>query len=241
MTSKVPGACGICDTLPMPQLVALDLLMGDSSRWPATVWRNFHAPVGPVIPPPMRRWGAVRLGQAWLEDHGFADLMTRSVVQHHYGHVPVLAVDPEQLVESGVMARGDRADVPDGRLNPMAYIEYYNAGIDAGKKGLELLMAHVKALEEKKADVPLTLVKMLVDVGAKLAMSQAAIKSREPSQPQLDDDEGFRAGAGGVPSPRMGHARIRDVDGETRPVHDEGPADRDRYNRRAEQEGSPKL
>lgn len=237
---RIPGGCGICDTLPADRLVELDLLMGDSSRWPSTVWRNFNTPQGPIIPPAMRRWGAVRLGRAWLDEHGFGDLASSASRHYNAGHVPVIAVDPDTLVANGVMVAGG-SELPDHRINPIAFLDFYHRGIEAGTKGIDLLMAHVKKLEDAKEEVPLTLIKMLVDVGGKLAVSQATLKAREPSQPQGDDDEGFRAGAGGLPSPRYGHTRIRTVDGVTGPVHDEGPADRTTYNERAKQEGSPEL
>ncbi len=77
----------------------------------------------------------------------------------------------------------------------------------------------------------------LAEAGQKMAGVVA--RSKVPiSTPNL---EGFRAGAGGLPSPRMSGHRIRSVDGERRPVRDEGYADREEYNRKARERGGETL
>lgn len=238
--NRIPGGCSVCDQVAPSALVELDLLMGDASRWPSSVWDKFAAPAGLIIPPAMRRWGAARLGLAWLQENGYADIGKSSVYHHYEKHTPVIAVDPDKLVENGVLVSGGGA-IPDPAINPIAYLRFYAKGIEAGIKGLELLMAMVKELEEKDQAVPLSLIKLLTDIGGKLATSQAQIKAREKSIGTEDDDEGFRAGAGGLPSDRMGHARIRTVGGVSGPIHDEGPKDRAAYNDRAAQEGGDPL
>jgi len=230
--SHVPGArCGVCDVVMNEARIELDLLMADPQRWPATIWDRWEPP-GDVVPPAMRLWGAVKMGQNWLADHGYGDITKASVTEHYNRHVPLL---PDAATVEAAKKAVDRA------LDPRAYLEFYAEGIRAGKKGVELLMKHVAELEAAGTKVPLPLIKMLVDVGGKLSMSQAGIVSRQPSQPTLDDDEDFRAGATGVPGPRIGHGRIRQIAGESRFVRDEGPKDRAEYAARQVQEGGTGL
>lgn len=77
----------------------------------------------------------------------------------------------------------------------------------------------------------------LADAGQKMA----GMVARSKVNVAPPDLSGFRAGATGLPSQRMGHSRLRVVDGERRPVKDEGRADRKHYNKRARQEGGPLL
>lgn len=77
----------------------------------------------------------------------------------------------------------------------------------------------------------------LADAGQKMA-GMVARSKLNIAPPDLS---GFRAGASGLPSPRMGGHRVRTVEGERRPVKDEGRADRKHYNARARQEGGPLL
>jgi hypothetical protein len=239
MTTPGPGSCAICDGLAIDDLAELDLLLGDPRRWPANVWGIFETPKGPVLPPQMKRWGAARLGQQWLIEHGYNFRNQRWRVAKHYREdTPKIAVDPDELVQLGLLVRGGKAS-PNATINPLGYLEFYNEGIKAGKKGIELLMAYVAKLEKDEAAIPLPLIKLLVDVGAKLATSQAMIKSREPSQPELgDDDDAFRINP---PGQRIGHQRVRMIEGQSTVVRDEGPKDRAAYNERARQEGSPTL
>jgi len=209
-------------------------MMADPGRWPKAVWGVFDLPDGPNVPPVMREWGALEVGVAWLNENGYGDLNKAHVRNHYERHVTLIPQDP---AAAGAAADGKSA--PDPTIDPLAYLRFYMKGIEIGRKGLELLAEHVDQLQQKKLPVPLNLIKMMVDAGAKLAVSQATIKAREKSLPTElgDEDEGFRA----APGPKFDHTRIRDVAGETRPVHDEGPADRAVYNDRAGQEGGPKL
>jgi hypothetical protein len=232
-----PAACAVCATVPESRRLELDLMMGDPSRWPKAIWGVFDLPDGPNVPPVMREWGALEVGVAWLNENGWGDLNKAHVRNHYERHVTLIPQDP---VAAGAAAEGRLP--PDATVDPLAYLRFYMKGIEVGRKGLELLAKHVEDLQEKNLPVPLNLIKMMVDAGAKLAVSQAQIKSREKSIPDElgDEDDGFRGG-GDPPGPRFGHTRIRNVAGEARPVHDEGPADRAAYNARADQEGGTKL
>lgn len=240
--SPRPSPCPVCDQLEPRARRDLDLLMGDPARWPSSVWGVFDAPNGPEVPPKMREWGAVEVGQAWLAEHGYIDVGKTGVREHYERHVPLVPTTPEQLLAAGILASGGSEEEAAHIVDPLAYLRYYMKGLEVGQKGLELLLTYVDTRQKAKQEVPVGLIKMMVDVGAKLAVSQAQIKAREKSQPQIDDsDEDFRGGDRGIPSPRMGHHRIRDVGGERQPIHDEGPKDRATYNARAAKEGSPSL
>lgn len=233
-----PAPCQICSSLDDNPRLELDLLMGDPTRWPGAIMAVWDRPAGgPELPPVMREWGALEVGVQWLNEHGYGDIANKAVVRNHYERHVTLIPSDAQIVAAGA----DGEKVPDPRIDPLAYLRFYMKGIEVGRKGLELLAKHVEDLQEKNLPVPLSLIKMMVDAGAKLAVSQAQIKAREKSQPELgDEDDDFRGG-GNPPGPRFGHTRIREVDGETRPVHDEGPADRRHFNERADQEGTTRL
>lgn len=237
------GACRICDTLPADQLVELDLLMADPRRWPRTAWRIFDPPKG-VLPASYRRYGAVNVGRDWLTAHGWT--FSNLVIRRHYRFdVPLVAIDPAELVHRGLIAGSDgrvAGPVPEP-LDATAFLRYYNEGIKLGIQGLELLTKRVQKLIDTEQEVPLALIKQIVDTGAKLAMSQASIKAAGKGfgGDDGDENEGFRIGAGDDASPRIGHSRVRTIDGERVPVVDEGPADRADYNERARQEGRPLL
>lgn len=238
MAAGAERRCAVCTRVDQFDLIELDTLMGDPSAWPATIWGIFNPPTGDV-PASYRRYGAVEMGLDWLGRHGFDDI-TRTQVRNHYRFdVPKIATNPADLVATGLIARGNQTEV--AKLDPGAYLRYYNAGVEVGIKGLGLLQDRIATLQAEGKEVPLALVKLAVDVGSKLAMSQAAIKAAGKPWGDQDDDDGFRAGSAPEPSPRFGHHRIRTIDGEARPVKDMGPADRDRFNERARQEGSPEL
>lgn len=222
-------------------LIELDALMGDPSAWPASVWGNvFEKPQGD-LPAAYRRFGAIEMGVEWLARHDYLELDRGDVRRHYRYDVPKIATTPADLVATGLIARGN-ARTTIAKLNPLAYLTYYNTGIEVGIEGLNLLMDRIETLKKENKEVPIALVKMALDAGGKLAMSQAAIKAQGRPFGQDDDaDDGFRTGAGDAPSTRMGHHRIRTVEGESRPIRDTGPADRAAYNERARQEGSPEL
>lgn len=234
-------ACLVCERVDQFDMIELDAVMGDPSAWPASVWGNvFEKPSGD-LPASYRRWGAVEMGLEWITQRGYAGIDRTDVRRHYRFDVPKIATNPADLVATGLIARGNARQAI-ATLNPLRYLEYYNTGIEVGVEGLKLLQDRIAELKAKGHEVPLALVKMALDAGSKLAMSQAAIKAAgKPWGADDDSDEGFRAGSAPEPSTRMGHHRIHVVEGESRPVRDTGPADRAAYNARARQEGSPEL
>ncbi len=232
--------CKVCSHVAELDLIQLDLLMGDASRWPADTWGRFRPPAGP-LPSSYRRFGAVEVGIKYLVERGYLEIPRSSVRRHFRFDVPTI-VTPDELAGVGQAADvpGNRAVGPPGLVEPLAYIKFYQRGISLGNRGLELMEKRIEALVEKGTEVPLALLLEVIKLGAKLATSQAAIR-KSAGEDEDDEDEGFRAGSAPLPSPRFGHSRIRTVDGVARPVRDEGPADRADYNRRAEQEGSTTL
>jgi hypothetical protein len=236
--------CVVCDTIPQGDLIELDLIMGDATKWPPNVWGRFDRPAAP-LPPSFRRFGAIESGMRLLQSRGHL-LITRQHVRKHYnlGHVPITAAEPDDLVAAGVAASSDNRQVtlPGAPIDPLAYIRYYQKGIALGNRGLELMHERIEAMVAAGEVIPLAVLKMVVDLGAKLATSQAAIKAKGVELGgDSDPEEGFRAGSAPLPSARMGHARVRIVEGVSRPVTDQGPADRAHYSERARQEGSPEL
>lgn len=235
--------CALCNTMPPGDLVELDLLMADPMRWPVTIWKGF-APPENALPASYRRFGAMNMGTTWLDSHGYSFTM-QQVRKHLRYDVPVLSVSVDDLIGRGIVAQSTERNSRPGHstdaIDPLAYIRLYNKGISLGLKGLELLSARVQALIDKGEDVPLPLVKMIVDAGLKLAQSQASIKAagRNFGDEGGEENEAFR-GAGEI-SPRLGHQRVRRIEGEMRPVTDDGLADRTRYNERAAQEGGIRI
>lgn len=238
------GACRICDTLGPQELVELDMLLADPLRWPKTVWGLFDAPkvsADGMLPVSYRRFGAMEMGTQWLMANGYD--ISRAILRKHFvNHVPVIHVSVDELVQRGLIkidhqSRHSAQDIVD----PTNFIRFYQLGVDIGLQGLELLQKRVAKMLDDGEEVPIALIKQIVDTGAKLAMSQAQLRTRgnvfEP-----DDGAEMDAFRGGDDvSPRFAGVRVRTVEGEARPVADEGPTDRKRYNARARQEGSPEL
>ncbi|HEY6014248.1 MAG TPA: hypothetical protein VIU37_09575 [Candidatus Limnocylindrales bacterium] len=241
--TRPTAVCGVCTAVNPIDLIELDTLMGDPAAWPASVWKTpgfaWQVPKGD-LPASYRRFGAVEMGVEWIRQHGYDEVDRRDVRRHYRFDVPKIAVTPDQLVATGLIARGNTS-TNIARLNPLAYLDYYNTGIEVGLTGLQLIRDKIAALQAAGEQVPLALVKMAIDAGKSLAMSQASIKARGYPWGDEDDDDGFRAGSAPEASPRMGSHRVRVIDGEARPVRDRGPADRATYNERARQEGSPLL
>lgn len=237
------NGCVVCGTLPPGELVELDLILADPLRWPKTVWGRFSPPEG-GLPASYRRFGAEAMGREWLMANGY-DIPKGSLRKHIRYDVPVISVDVDELLARGLIGltkdgpRGDRQLTQP--IDPLAYIRFYNAGIELGLQGLTLLNQRVQDLIDAKEEVPLPLVKMIVDAGMKLATSQAAIKAsgKRFGDDEADENDAFRGGDD--ISPRFAGTRVRQIEGEARPVADEGPTDRKRYNERARMEGSPTL
>lgn len=249
MASQPPGReCGVCRKVADVDLVRLDLLAGDPARWPRTIWQDaglpgkggWEPPKG-LLPPRYRSWGQFKVASDWLARNGYEDL-TENQIRGHLKHIPMVARRPVELAETGLVAG---RPVPTPRpVDPNAYLAYYAKGVAAGIRGLELLERRIARLEERGEEVPLDLIKMMVDAGAKLATSQAQIRSRGVKMHEDNDDDAFRRAASPEPegeATRVGHVRIRTVGGETRPIMDEGRADRTAYNERARKEGNPEI
>jgi len=236
--------CAICRDVPTGDLVELDLLMGDAGRWPATVWGIFKPPKGRMTPA-RQRFGAVEMGRAWLVDHGHS--FSDRIIRNHYRYdVTVIAASVEDLVNRGLIERGsNRTDglaLTADSIDPKAFLTYFDRGIKLGNRSLELLEKRVEDLVNRKEDVPFTLLRALAELGSKLATTQATIRARGLRwDDDGDEEEGFRVGASPPPSARIGHHRVRVIDGAARPVADQGPADRAHFNARAREEGSPEL
>lgn len=233
------GACRICDDLEPVELISLDAIMADPRQWPANIWGKFPVPKG-VLPARVRRLGAVGMGLGFLEARRFP--ASRSLVARHYAHIPQLLVDQTELIAAGIIEAGPRPTAPDLPIDPGAYVRYYDRGIKLGILGVTKLEEMVQSFEDTGEEVPFELIKLLIDVGSKLATSQAAITARGKFDPNEDpSDEGFRKAGEPEASPRFGDHRIRTIAGERRPVVDRGQKDRAKYNERAALEGSPKL
>jgi len=224
----------------MTQLIELDLLMGDPNNWPAAVFAGLNVPKG-LLPPSWRRWGAIRLAKQWGSDHGlvFAD---KSLRVHYHRHVHQFPQNVFDIAVAGApeLVRGSQLPV---RLSPVTFRQYYEKGIELGYIALSQLTERVKAAQEKGDIISTDLLLKLADVGTKLATNAASLEMRgfELMRNKDDEMEGFRAGSMPIPSPRMGHHRVRVIDGVARPVVDEGRADRREFNERAELEGNTTL
>lgn len=236
--------CRVCDTIAPGDLTELDLLLGDPTRWPKTVFDIFEPPEG-SLPIAYRRFGAMAMGLDWLEAHPEYSITKGQLRKHLRYDVPVLDYDPEELVARGLITRSsNRTDrVAGNAISPSEFIGLYNDGIRVGRTALRVLEARINELVEKGEEVPLSLVKMAMDAGLKLSMSQAAIVAAgKRLDSDSDEDDAFRGAADEQkPSPRMGHHRIRVIDGEARPVVDQGPADRARYNEHAAETSGQKI
>jgi hypothetical protein len=237
--------CTVCRAVDIVELTRLDLLAGDPARWPRTIWKEtgWDPPKG-LLPPQYRTWGQFAVTRDWLNRNGYDDL-TDHMVRGHLKHVPKIARTPSDLTHTGLVEGEPVSDMPNAKMvDPNAYLAYYAAGVRVGIRGLELLEARIKKIEERGEDIPLDLIKMMVEAGGRLATSQAQIRSRGAKMGDDADDDAFRRAASPEPdgnAPKIGHLRIRTIEGETRPIADEGPGDRADYNERAAREGLPGL
>lgn len=236
------GSCQVEKRLGLEQSIELDAFLADPSKWPAAIFEGWDLPPGP-LPGNFRQWGAVKLGLEWCETRG--ETFSRRVMERHVNiHVPVLAFTPQDFAVKGTdsTVEGPRP-LPAIAGNSVSFMDVYQKGLAVGHRALDLLQKRIDALEAEGKPVPIELALKLADLGIKLATSEASIRARGAmlAGQQDDDIEGFRSGSAPLPSQRMGHSRIRVVDGVSTPIRDEGPADRSQYSARARQEGSPEL
>lgn len=238
---SLAARCAICDRLPPADLLELDTLLGDPALWPSTIWAFFSPPEG-GLPASYRRFGAVRVGREWLDTHGWEGISNHILRKHFKQDVVHVARDPMELVELGIIQKSkpqyNRIPV-NPSLDAGAVIRYFNAGVQMGEAALKLLATRINAAIDDGVEPDPKTVMRLADLGSKLAVAQAQLVARGAKFGQdEDEDDAFRGSEAGE---RIGHHRARVIEGETRMVKDSGPADREQYNQRAREEGSPLL
>lgn len=235
------SACEVERRLGLEAALEMDAFLADPGQWPKAVFEGWKLPPGSV-PGNFRSWGATKLGMEWAASRGVK--VTRMQMERHVAeHVPLLPHTPDDIASAGIErppAGQPKANLP---ANIITYQQVYQLGLGIGYKAIGMLATRIDALEADGKVVPMDLLLKLADLGTKLATSQASIMVRglDLNREKDDEIEGFRTGSAPLPSQRMGHSRVRVIEGEARPVRDEGPADRAHYNERARLEGSPEL
>ena len=121
------------------------------------------------------------------------------------------------------------------------YHQFFKTGMQVGHTALEKIQ---ERLNDPDKEPSVSLLMAAANLGAQLAKAQAAIVTK--GMRFVLEDDGAIAGFMGAddddaPSPRFGSYRVRTIEGERRPVRDEGPADRMQYNEKARQMGNPLL
>lgn len=226
------ATCLVCARLSESELRELDRLLSDPGKWPASLWDAIGRPA--KMTPSARRFGQIGMGEAWLQAHGFENLDRRAVATHVRNHIATVP-DLGEMFAAGA---------PEGALLLM---DFWAKALDAGAKALGKLIAKMDQPVAEGEPEPFSISQLLeiAEFSSRLAASASRGKTpfqAEPPQlpPQLpaSSDTGFM---GALPSPRAGHHRQRIVEGVPRIVTDEGPRDRELYNERADQEGSPRL
>lgn len=216
-------------------------MMGNPITWPKNVFAMWpEKPKG--LPPRYRTWGACKLAEEMLARWQFT--FSPSVVASHYGHVPRFVADPSTLAEMGMVAVAPAASVPAAspRGDQDMGLDFFRRGLSLSMKGLELLEQRVEQAEQLGEEVPLEVIKMMTDVGGKLAMAAASIQSRGGKLGQKAKDDPFRQAAGAKDvGPKVGGHRARVIEGDWKTVTDKGQADRDAFEARAVREGRPGL
>lgn len=234
------GRCGICDTLPPSSLMELDALLGDPAAWPSSVWGLFDPPKG-GLPASYRRFGAQRVGREWLDRHGWDGITTGTLRRHIRYDVAHVTRDVAELVTVGIISttRTQTRIPTTPTIDAGAFISYFNAGVQMGAAAQRLLAERINAAIDAGDEPDPKLVMKLADMGASFAKTQATLVAKGLKFGEDEsEDEAFRGSEDDLPSPRMGHQRVRTVNGERQVVRDEGPKDRERYNKRAREEGS---
>lgn len=243
MSTNPQGWCAVCARLSPSQLLELDAIIGDPAGWPVTVWAMFEPPKG-GLPASYRRYGAQRMGREWLDAHGYEKIGDPALRKHIRFDVAHVARDAADLVKLGIIRQATPATrIPTNpTIDGAAFIRYFNSGIQMGEAAQRLLAERINAAIES-GEVPDTkLVMKLADMGASFARTQAALMVRGLKFGQDEnEDDAFRGPEDELPSERIRDHRIRTINGERRPVLDKGSVDRERYRKRAEQEGSEGL
>lgn len=237
--------CRVCATVPPPRVVELDEVMGDPRKWKMLVAYGSMVPT--AMTPSARKFGATNVGVHWLREQGYVELSRLDVVRHYVRHTPIVAASLEEYAAYALAGdlRSPRG-IETRKVGMLGTAELYNRGIDLANMSLDLLTARLEdRLRQDPASVPSAELMAYAEFGKSLAVSAAALKRGGINVfgGPNDRNAGFRgAGEGGdAPSPRMGHHRVRMIEGTARPVTDEGPKDRAEYNARAAEEGREGL
>ena len=231
--------CAVETKLGIEQSLELDAFIADPAQWPKAIFAGWKLPPGP-LPGNFRAWGSVKVAMEWCESRGYT--FSRKVIERHVvEHVPILPFSTDDFATRGAETPGKPS--PQLPTNVISYMQVYQRGLSIGYKAIEQLEKRIDALVAEGKPVSMDLLLRLADLGTKLATSQASIVARGAAMNNDRDDEieGFRSGSAPLPSQRFGSSRIRVIEGQARPIIDEGPADRRAYNERARQEGSPTL
>ena len=127
-------------------------------------------------------------------------------------------------------------------LDAGQFITYFNSGIQVGIASHQLIVDRINKLLDDDKEVPIRLLEKLADMGAAFAKTQAQLMARGVRfEADPHEDESFMGSDDERPSTRIGHARIRTVEGERRPIADEGPKDRDAVNKRQLERGGDPI
>jgi hypothetical protein len=236
------GTCKICRTMPEKELVELDLLLQTPvEELDDKLFGDISIPPSD-LPAEWQRFGPIRKCQVWLEERGHK-FARQTLVAHYSKHLPAVAVasDSVRALQEGTLSDGRPTPTePEPLKMAIEYHKYFRTGMQVGHKALELIL---EKLEDPDHPPTQTMILAAANLGSNLAKAQAAIVTKG-MRFVLEDDgaiEGFASDDEDDPSPRFGSYRIRTIEGERRPVRDEGPADRAQYNEKAKQSGAPLL
>lgn len=243
-----PGTCRICDDLDPVDLLSLNLLIADPKRWPRETFEGLQLPSG-ILRPRYRLWGAARVAEEWLVQNGYwgeGKIKSRIALRTHINrHVQWSADDIATIAAQAQLAEADQRALikPPAELTPANFRTFFENGIAIGVDAQNMLVQKLNDMRERGIPIPDDLALRLMDHGAKLATAAAnmAIKGVELDRDRVAELEGFRAGSAPIPVRPSKHHTIRVIDGEARPVVDEGRSDRRDYNERAREEGGVEL
>jgi len=238
----VDGICRIC-AMPEKDLVELDMLLATPpDELDAKLFGDLDIPP-PDLPAEWKRFGVIRKAQVWLEERGYK--FARATLAAHYNkHLTALAIpsDSSRALREGTLSDGSTTPShPEPLKMAIEYHKYFRTGMQVGHKALRLIEAKLDDTEHPPSQA---LIMAAANLGSNLAKAQAAIVTKG-MRFVLEDDGAIEGFAGtddeDAPSPRFGSYRVRTIEGERRPVLDEGPADRARYNKTAKESGAPLL
>ncbi len=233
--------CTVCTSLTAADLAELNAVLADPAQWAPALIADWKVPTG-AMPAHIREWGGIAVCKDWCAIHGYPQVSPSAARWHFTRHVVHIARTADDTHEAGKMGTG-----ADNRLTilpavrPRMFIDYYAAGLQLGIYALDALRKQIEEADKSGAKVPEKTLWRLAELGAKLAMSQATMWARGVRDESEDVGAGFREGSAPLPSQRFGNSRIREIEGERRPVVDRGRTDRRAYNARAIRQGGPKL